>query len=116
MHGCKNLAAIGLPPYAVIFVRYREVSTRTILPNFIDLFAEAALYLRSGGHKGGVVKGEKGGKRKRTSSIRFSRATKKVLARSHSRSLQLLPFRQFRWLAQPRLHCLFWGSFGVFAI
>jgi hypothetical protein len=66
MHGCKNLAAIGLPPRTVIFVKYREVSTRTILPNSIDLFAETALYLRFGGHKGGVVKGEKG---KRTSSI-----------------------------------------------
>ena len=66
MHGCKNLAAIGLPPYAVIFVRYREVSTRTILPNFIDLFAETALDSRFGGHKGGVVKGEK---EKRTSLI-----------------------------------------------
>jgi hypothetical protein len=66
MLGCKNLAAIGLPPHVVIFVKYREVSARTILPNFIDLFAETALYLRFGGHKGGVVKGEK---RKRTSSI-----------------------------------------------
>jgi hypothetical protein len=66
MLGCKNLAAIGLPPHAVIFVKYREVSTSTILPNFIDLFAETALYLSFGGHKGGVVRGEK---RKRTSSI-----------------------------------------------
>ena len=69
MLDCKNLAAIGLPPHAVIFVRYREASTRTVLPNFIDLFVETALYLRFGGHKGGVVKGEKGEKRKRTSSI-----------------------------------------------
>jgi len=43
-----------------------------ILPNFIDLSAETALYSRFGGHKGGVVtgeKGEKGEKRRRTSSI-----------------------------------------------
>jgi hypothetical protein len=43
-----------------------KVSTRTILPNFIDLSAEAALYSRFGGYNGGVVKGEQ---RKRTSSI-----------------------------------------------
>ena len=30
----------------VSFVKYREVSTRTILPNFIDLSAKAALYSR----------------------------------------------------------------------
>ena len=45
---------------------------------------------RFGGHSGGIVEGEK---RKRTSSPgqpgRFSMATKKVLACSHSRSLQL---------------------------
>jgi hypothetical protein len=51
---------------------------------------------RFGGHKGGVAKGRRG----RRGSVRlqfdspgqlrrFSRATKKVLARSHSRSLQL---------------------------
>ena len=40
-----------------------------ILPNFIDLSAETALYSRFGGHKGGVVMGEKGEKRKRTSLI-----------------------------------------------
>ena len=60
MLGCKNLAAIGLPPHVVIFVKYREVSTRTMLLNFIDLSAETALYSRFGGHKGGVVKEEKG--------------------------------------------------------
>ena len=49
-----NLAAIGLPPHVVIFVKYREVSTCTILLNFIDLSAETALYSRFGGHKGGV--------------------------------------------------------------
>ena len=69
MLGCKNLAAIGLPPHVVIFVKYREVSTRTILLDFIDLSAETALYSRFGSHKGGVVKGEKGEKRKRTSSV-----------------------------------------------
>jgi hypothetical protein len=53
----------------VIFVKYREVSTLTVLLNFIDLSAETALYSRFGGHKGGVIKGEKGEKRKRTSSI-----------------------------------------------
>jgi len=37
----------------VIFVKYREVSTRTILPNSIDLSAETALYSRFGGHNGG---------------------------------------------------------------
>jgi hypothetical protein len=36
-----------------------------ILPNFIDLSAEAALYLCFGGHNGGM--GRKGEKRKRTS-------------------------------------------------
>jgi len=30
----------------VVFVKYRKVSTRTILPNFIDLSAETALYSR----------------------------------------------------------------------
>jgi hypothetical protein len=50
---------------AVIFVKRRTVSIRTILPNFIDLSAET-LYLRSGGHNGGVIKAEK---RKRTSLI-----------------------------------------------
>jgi hypothetical protein len=60
----------------VIFIKYREVSTRTILPNFIDLSAETVLYSRFGGHKGGVVEGEKGEKRKRMSSIRFPWPTK----------------------------------------
>ena len=36
----------------VIFVKYREVSTRTVLPNSIDLSAETALYSRFGGHNG----------------------------------------------------------------
>jgi hypothetical protein len=53
----------------VIFIKYLEVSTRTILPNFIDLSAETVLSSRFGGHKGGVAKGEKGEKRKCTSSI-----------------------------------------------
>jgi hypothetical protein len=47
----------------VIFVKYREISTRTILLNFITLSAETALYSRFGGH---VVKGEE---RKRISLI-----------------------------------------------
>jgi hypothetical protein len=38
MLGCKNSA--------VIFVKYRKVSTRTILSNSIDLSAETALYSR----------------------------------------------------------------------
>ena len=59
MLGCKNLAAVGLPPHVVIFVKCREVSTHTILLNFIDLSVETALYSRFGGHKGGIVKGEK---------------------------------------------------------
>ena len=75
----------------VIFVKYREVPTRTILPNFVNLSAETALYSRFGGQNGGIVRGEK---RKRHLQFgqprRFSRATKKVLACSHSRSLQLL--------------------------
>ena len=33
----------------MIFVKYREVSTRTILPIFIDLTGEIALYSRFGG-------------------------------------------------------------------
>ena len=37
---------------AVIFVKCRKVSTRTTLPNFIDLSAETALYSRFGGHNG----------------------------------------------------------------
>ena len=49
--------------------KYCEVSTHTIFPNFIDLSAETVLSSRFGGHKGGVAKGEKGEKRKRTSSI-----------------------------------------------
>jgi hypothetical protein len=44
MLGCKNIA--------VIFVKYREVPTHTILPNFIDLSVETALYLRFGGGMG----------------------------------------------------------------
>jgi len=36
----------------VIFVKYREVSTSTILPNSIDLSAEIALYSRFSGHNG----------------------------------------------------------------
>ena len=52
---------------ALIFVKYRKVSTRTILSNFIDLSAETALYSRFGGHNGGVVMGEK---RKRTKDSR----------------------------------------------
>ena len=53
MLGCKNFALAGLaigPPRSVAtFVKYREVLTRTILPNFIDLSAETAFYLRFGG-------------------------------------------------------------------
>src|ERR1700733_6152981 len=41
----------------VIFIKYREVSTHMILPNFIDLSAETTLYSRFGGHKGSVVTG-----------------------------------------------------------
>ena len=54
---------------AVIFIKYHKVSTHAIFPNFIDLSAETVLSSRFGGHKGGVAKGEKGEKRKRTSSI-----------------------------------------------
>jgi len=43
----------------VIFVKYREASTCMILPNFVNLSAEIALYSRFGGHNGGIVKGEK---------------------------------------------------------
>jgi hypothetical protein len=53
----------------VIFIKYREVSTRIILLDFIGLSTEIALYSRFVGHKGGVVKGQKGEKRKRTSLI-----------------------------------------------
>jgi hypothetical protein len=77
----------------VIFIRYREISTRTILPNFIDLSAERVLSSRFGGHKGGEAKGERGSVRLQFNSPgqprRISRATKKILARSHNRSLQL---------------------------
>ena len=41
MLGCKNLALATFRS-AVIFVKYRKVSTCTILPNFIDLSAETA--------------------------------------------------------------------------
>jgi hypothetical protein len=44
MLGCKNSA--------VIFVKYRKVSAYTILPNFIDLSVETALYLRFSGGMG----------------------------------------------------------------
>ena len=44
MLGCKNSV--------VIFVKYREVSTYTILLNFINLSIETALYLRFGGGMG----------------------------------------------------------------
>jgi len=59
MLGYKDITSGGLPPSVVIFVKYREASTRTILPNFVNLSAEAALYSRFGGHNGGIVKGEK---------------------------------------------------------
>jgi hypothetical protein len=62
MLGCKNFVFGGL----LRSVKCRKVSTRTTLPNFIDLSAETALYSRFSGHSGGVVEGEK---RKRTSSI-----------------------------------------------
>jgi len=75
---------------AVIFIKYRKVSTCTILPNFID---QTALYSRFGGHIRDLVKGEEEAVRLQFGSPgqpkRISRATKKVLARSHSRSLQL---------------------------
>jgi len=78
----------------MIFVKSHEVSTCTILPNFINLSAETALYSRFGGHNRGVVKGGRGSVRLQFDSPgqprRFSRATKKALACSHSRSLQLL--------------------------
>ena len=45
----------------MIFIKYREVSTHTIFPNFIDLSAETVLSSRFGGHKGGVAKGGEGG-------------------------------------------------------
>jgi hypothetical protein len=81
----------------VIFVKYREVSTRTILPNFIDLSAEAVLYSRR----------QKGEEKKHTSGKfqiafdstswnspgqvgQFPRATKKGPCVQHSRLLQLL--------------------------
>jgi hypothetical protein len=66
----------------VIFIKYREVSTCTILLNFIDLSAETVLSSRFGGHKGGVAKGRRG----RRGSVRLagqprriSRATKAIL-------------------------------------
>jgi hypothetical protein len=62
MLSCKNL-------YTVIFIKYRKVSTYIILLNFISLSIETALYSRFSGYKGGVVKGEKGEKRKRMSLI-----------------------------------------------
>ena len=60
MPSCKNLHDRSI----VIFVKYREVSTRTIL--LIDLSMEIALYSCFGGHNKSVVKGEK---RKRMSLI-----------------------------------------------
>lgn len=51
------LADFAILRSVVIFVKYCEVSTRTILPNFIDLSVETALHSRFGG---GV--GEKWGK------------------------------------------------------
>ena len=87
----------------VIFIKYREVSTCMILPNFIDFSTEIVLYSRFSGYKGGVVMGEKGEKRRCMSLIwflrRFSRATIKVLARSHNRSLQ---FKR-DWMRVPNL-------------
>ena len=59
MLGCKNLAPATFFCSAVIFVKYRKVSTYMILPNFINLSAETTLHSRFGGHNGGVVKGEK---------------------------------------------------------
>ena len=50
MLGCKNLASGGLEAFlrsVVIFVKYREVSNRTILP-ISSAIAEIALYLRFG--------------------------------------------------------------------
>jgi len=54
--------AIAFLRSVVIFVRYREVSTRTILPNFIGHCRETALYSRFGA---GV--GKRGRKRNRRS-------------------------------------------------
>jgi len=58
MLSCKNLALATFFRSAVIFVKYRKVSTCTILPNFIDFSTEAALYSRFGGHKGRGEGGE----------------------------------------------------------
>ena len=75
MLGCKNLRDRPSSVVIVIFAKYREISTRTMLPNFIDLSAEAVLYSLFGGHNGGVVKGAQ---RKRTSSKRSLRVANAV--------------------------------------
>ena len=60
MLGYKNFCN----PNVMIFIKYHKVSTHMILPNFINLFVETALYSRFGYHKRGVVTEEKGEKRK----------------------------------------------------
>ena len=60
---CENLASdrleasdgysrLALLRSVVIFIKYCEVSTHTILPNFVDLSAETALYSHFGGGVG----------------------------------------------------------------
>ena len=74
----------------VIFIKYREVSTYMILPNFIDFSTETVLYSRFGGHKGGVVtgrRGRRGGVRLQFGSPgqlkQISRSTKAILQGNH---------------------------------
>ena len=75
----------------VIFVKYREVSTRTILPNFIDLFTETALYSR---FRGVGERGREESVRRASSGLlRFGsgRSGRGPLAGAPSRRLAVFP-------------------------
>jgi hypothetical protein len=89
MLGCKNLRDRSV----VIFVKYREISTRTILPNFIGHCKDS---VAEGRQKREIEEAyvEEAYVRPVLSCFDIllanQGATKKALACSHSRSLQLL--------------------------
>ena len=80
----------------MIFVKRRKVSIRTILPNFIDLSAETALCLRSGGHNGGVVKAERG-----------SEPTKAILWGNQKGPLRAATAVRYNYYMQLVINCSF---------
>ena len=91
MLGCRNLRDLRS---IVIFVKYREVFTRTVLPNFVGNCRDSVVFAFWRPQRRRWLRGRRGNVRLQLSSPgqprRFSMATRKALARSHSRSLQLL--------------------------